>query len=314
MSTLEQVADTHLKGQQELARRSATRAVQIWRRLDPNNIAGSWRSLLPVLLNVVATSQETAAASASGYVDDALAAQRLRAPAEGRLLAGGLAGVASDGRALESLLYQPAVRTLVAIGQGATVTRALAGGSLALDTIVRTQVADAGRVAEAVSIASRPRVHGYVRMLSLPSCSRCIILAGRRYEWNAGFRRHPRCDCRHIPAGENLPGDTRTDPKKLFESMSSAEQDRIFTKAGAEAVRMGADLNQVVNARRGMETATVFGRQVLHTREGVTRKGRGGRRLNAKRRVRLMPEQIFLEAAGDREEAVRLLRLHGYIS
>jgi hypothetical protein len=29
--------------------------------------------------------------------------------------------------------------------------------------------------------------------------------------------------------------------------------------------------------------------------------------------VRLMPEQIYLEAAGDRAEAIRLLRLHSYL-
>jgi hypothetical protein len=29
--------------------------------------------------------------------------------------------------------------------------------------------------------------------------------------------------------------------------------------------------------------------------------------------VRLMPEQIYVEAGGNRHEAIRLLRVHGYI-
>jgi hypothetical protein len=33
----------------------------------------------------------------------------------------------------------------------------------------------------------------------------------------------------------------------------------------------------------------------------------------AGRRPRLMPEQIYREAHGDRGEAIRLLRLHGYL-
>jgi hypothetical protein len=53
---------------------------------------------------------------------------------------------------------------------------------------------------------------------------------------------------------------------------------------------------KVVNARRGMQTAD--GR--LYTTEA------------AGRRPRLMPEQIFRDAR-DREDAIRLLSLHGYI-
>jgi hypothetical protein len=135
------------------------------------------------------------------------------------------------------------------------------------------------------------------------TCDRCLILAGRVYRWNAGFQRHPRCDCRHIPATEDVAGDLTTDPKAAFEAMPAAEQERVFGKAGAEAIRDGADMARVVNARRGMYTAG--GR--LFTREATTRRGTG-------RRVRLMPEQIYREAEGNRGEAIRLLRLHGYIT
>lgn len=71
----------------------------------------------------------------------------------------------------------------------------------------------------------------------------------------------------------------------------------MFGKAGAEAIREGADMARVVNARRGMYTAG--GRLFTHESAG--------------RRPRLMPEQILREADGDRGEAIRLLRLHGYL-
>jgi hypothetical protein len=101
-------------------------------------------------------------------------------------------------------------------------------------------------------------------------------------------------------------------PKKAFEEMPRYEQDRAFGKAGAEAIRAGADIGQVVNARRGMSSAAVFGRQVVVTSEGTTNRRRFGQKLST-RRPRLMPEQILAEAKGDRAEAVRLLSLHGYI-
>lgn len=303
MATLEQVTDAHARRQKAIASRTAARLEQLWRQVDRTNIGSSWRSLLSGALTALSTAQATAAASAGIYTDDALEAMSVSPPAEGRLVSTALAGIASDGRPLTSLLYQPAIKTLTYIGGGAPVDRALAGGLMDLNVIVRTQIADAGRAAESVAIAVRPRVTGYVRMLSQPSCARCIILAGRVYKWNAGFRRHPRCDCRHIPLAEDAPWDVRTDPKAMFDSMSNAEQERAFGKAGAEAVRQGADLSQVVNARRGMQTATVFGREVKTTTEGTSRS----------RRIRLMPEQILAEANGNRDEAIRLLKLHGYI-
>lgn len=105
-------------------------------------------------------------------------------------------------------------------------------------------------------------------------------------------------DCIHIPCREDSADDLRTDPKAYFNSLSAAEQDRLFTKAGAEAIRSGADMARVVNARRGMQVA---GDGRAYTTEA------------AGRRPRLMPEQIYREAGTDRAEALRLLRLHGYI-
>jgi hypothetical protein len=81
--------------------------------------------------------------------------------------------------------------------------------------------------------------------------------------------------------------------------MSAAEQDKVFTKAGAQAIRDGADPAKVVNARRGMQTAA-DGR--LYTTEAAGRTA-----------SRLMPEQIYREANGSRDEAIRLLRRFGYI-
>lgn len=294
---VEPIAAQHAERQVTLARRTATELGRLWRLIDVQRIAGSWGALLPQALVVLGTSQATAAAAAGTYVDDALEAQGAAPAVVGRVAVEAFAGIASDGRPLATLLLQPSLTALRQIEQGASPTQALAMGRFTLDMITRTQVADAGRVAVGTAIAARPEVGGYVRMIVGKTCSRCLILAGRRYEWNQGFRRHPRCDCRHVPVAEDVPGDVRTDPGAYFASLDRAEQDDLLGKDGAEAVRNGGDLAAVVNARRGMYTAD--GRQ--YTREAATRQRR-----------RLMPEQILREAKG-RDDAIRLLRLHGYI-
>lgn len=296
MSALK-VALAHYRRQVALARRAAEEVARLWVRIDRQSIAPSWAASVPAAVQVLSTAQALAAASATLYLDDVLEAQGIDPTPEGRVQPGAFAGVASDGRELAGLLYQPAVTALSGIQRGETVPRALAGGRLALDMLVRTQVADAGRAADQVALVARREVGGYVRLLSPPSCSRCVVLAGRWYRWNAGFLRHPRCDCRHIPTAEDAAGDLRTDPKAYFEGLSPEEQDKAFTKAGAEAIRDGADLARVVNARRGLQVV-------------------GGRKFTteaAGRRPRLMPEQIYRDAR-DRDDAIRLLRLHRYIT
>lgn len=298
---VEQIAEGHAERQVTLARRTAVEIGRLWRQVDAGNIAASWGGLLPQVLAILSTSQAAAAASAGLYVDDALEASGVATVVAPRVNPGAFAGIASDGRPLASLMLEPAITTLTQIKQGMQLRQALGTGRFVLDMITRTQVADSGRVAVGTAITARPQVTGYVRMIVGKTCSRCLILAGRVYRWNQGFQRHPRCDCRHIPVSEDVPLDVRTDPKAYFDSLDEHGQDELLGQAGAQAVREGADLARVVNARRGMYTAD--GRQF--TREATTARGIG-------RRVRLMPEQIFRDAA-DREDAIRLLRMHGYL-
>lgn len=312
--------------QQRVARLAADAAGRAWAGIDPDNIAESWALRLPEPVAALTAAQQIAAGGADAYVEASLVAQGVEASADGMVIASSLAGVASDGRSLLTLLYQPAIRTLEAIGAGAKPADALLTGRVSLDMIVRTQVADAGRVATGVGVTARNGA-GYVRQLNPPSCSRCAILAGRFYRWNQGFQRHPRCDCIHVPTTRaEWRASRRGTPEEYFASLSRAEQDRIFTQAGAQAIRDGADMGRVVNARRGMQTASYGIHRFRSTTEGTTVRGafgrarrdgklvrRDGQRVRSTTAVRLMPEQIYLEARGDRDEAIRLLRLHGYL-
>jgi hypothetical protein len=333
---VQDIAAAHLKRQQALGRRAARAVARLWAAVDPKAIAITWTRNLPAALTVMESAQTTAAAAAGPYLDKLAKEYGLPDASAGDINTVGFAGMASDGRELDTLLYQSAISALRTIQRGGSESQALAAGRFTADMIVRTQVADAGRAADGVALVARPQLTGWVRMLSLPSCSRCIVLAGRVYTWNQGFLRHPRCDCRHIPVIEDVVGEVVTNPKAYFDSLAAVEQDRIFTKSGAQAIRDGADISQVVNSRRGavgltpagprmtgeevralrggrtrgrLQASDVLGQQLFTTLESAPGRGRRG----APRRARLMPESIYQISGDDRDEAIRLLRVHGYL-
>lgn len=262
----------------------------MWRKVETGNIRSSWAAQIPRLATVVAGAQLLAGQTADQYIATVLEQQDVDNARQGQIEPAGLVGVASDGRPLDTLLYQPAVTTVTAISEGAVMEAALAQGLAALLTIVATQVEDAFRVAGTIAGTTRG-VQMYARALSPPSCDRCAILAGTLSSWQTAFRRHPRCDCISVPTNRARGEDLVTDPNAYFKSLSRAEQDKVFTIAGAEAIRDGADITKVVNVRR--RTAGI----------GTTLTNRPGR---------LMPEAIY-GIARDREHALQLLAENGYI-
>lgn len=359
-SDVRELALLNYARQQALAKQAATRVQDLWRQIDQGDISGSWSELAPRLTAAVTDAQTKAAALADPYVDAVVAAEGADPAAAGRIVPGALAGIASDGRPLLSLLYQPVIDWKVRLAAGQSMQDAFRGSFASLLRITGTQVADAGRGATGAAMAGRRTIQGYVRVVQPPACARCVILAGKEYGWNAGFPRHPRCDCIHLPTtliarGQHRRGSlgsdgftptTRpgqggrgfVDPAAYFNGLSAAEQRRVFGEAGARAIRQGADMAQVVNARRGMQTMTAYGRRVQATREGTTRRGdfyrRERRRTEERtgtrfardriearqglprfelRTPRLMPEAIF-RLADSRDGAIAMLRRFGYLT
>ncbi|SIN72794.1 hypothetical protein SAMN05443544_0573 [Agromyces cerinus subsp. cerinus] len=247
----------------------------------------------PRVLAVVQQGRDAAVRRAVPYTPDVLAETGQVARPVGELNPERFTAAAPDGRSMGSLLDESVIATKVAIRDGATVDEALRSGGSHLIRDVLTVLADTRRQVFGADITQRPAIGGYARMLNAPSCSRCVLLAGRWYRWNQGFQRHPRCDCMHIPSAENRAGDFRTDPKAYFDSLSAGEQDRVFTKNGAQAIRDGADMSRVENARlRGLSTET------SHRKFGTP--------------YRLTVDDIY-RAAGTRDDAIRLLLMEGYI-
>lgn len=283
----------HYAAQKRQAEAAVILSRRQWRKLDPADIAGSWARIVQRLTLIVGSAQLGAARAGAAYVPEALQED---IPADGSVNPNRWSGVASDGRALDVLLYSAVVRTFDHLGSGDMPAESLAAGADWLETLVRTQVADADRGAAGVAIASRERV-GYVRMVTPPCCQRCAVLAGKFSRWNVAFQRHPKCDCRNVPTTGGIPHGLTAN--------IGADQIRDLTIAQRKAVTDGADLNQVINAHRAGRRSS----DGMTTSEGTTRRGLAGQRGTAQR---LTPEAIYRVSA-TREEAVARLRSNGYL-
>lgn len=155
------------------------------------------------------------------------------------------------------------------------------------EQLVASLVQDAGRAAESVSVAARPDV-GYVRNLTPPSCSRCVVLAGRVYRYSTGFQRHPNDDCTMTPVRDG--DDSRVeDPLDLMRRGLVTG----LSKADQRAITDGADFGQVVNVRLRSAGMREAGRVLA-------------------RRGRLTPEGVYA-TTNTREEAVQALTDAGYL-
>lgn len=288
-----QAAASNYETQQRIGAVAAVTASRLWARMGDDFDTG-WASIERPLVSVVTEAQTVAAATSTRYLERVIyETGDVDLPA-GEIRPEAFAGTAGDGRALSGLMFGAVTSAKNAIAAGATVAEALAVGGRQLRMTTLTAVADAQREATSAGIAVRPAIGGWVRMLNLPSCSRCIILAGKWFRWNEGFQRHPRCDCRHIPSSESIAGDMTTDPYAAFESMSREEQDAKFGRSEARAIRDGGDIFRVVNVQsRGLGTASAARRYGTPSR--------------------LTVDDIYRQA-GTRTNAIRMLTQEGYIT
>ncbi|HCF98993.1 MAG TPA: hypothetical protein DEV93_00450 [Chloroflexi bacterium] len=338
MATVAEVATDFQSRQISLADRTATAVVGLWRGVNPASMSASWGMVAARAGVLVQRAQFVMAANVDPYMENVAEAFGAASLTEAAVRpAGFAAGFTDDGRSMNGLLLTGPVNAKRSIAGGASLAGAMDAGAAALRTAVESQIAGAGSSASMVSMFMRDApppasaepfkgpgghmyVHGsdglvkpyfrpksYVRMVQAGACSRCIILAGKKYGKATPFLRHPRCHCTHIPVDENIDDYPATDPKAYYESLSPDARVKAFGAAGVEAIDAGADMNQVVNACQGMYV-TKTGEQA--TWMGTTKRGLYG--ATNPGQTRLMPEEIF-KVASSREEAVNLLRQYAYI-
>lgn len=310
----------------------------MWRQVDYGNVAASVAAVSAPLLQLLVDAQEAAATQSGGFmaaVDDHYGVQ-----SDARINPEAFAGMTQDGIGLDSAVLYSSQVMFDRIARGAGPADVLTAGKTFVQQVGRTAVMDAGREADRVQMFARPQYKRWVRQIGPGACSRCIQLAGIE-SWQVAFARHPNCHCIAVPAGETFKGAIETSPKAYFDQLSKAEQDKRFTKAGAEVIRQGADLQRVVNARRGAagikygpRVIPEPGKRVMRPRnigsqqypiwvyETVELTGKRARRTysygSLDRRLpqgtRLMPETILKIARGDRARLTQLLSHYGYLT
>ncbi|MDT9407912.1 hypothetical protein [Corynebacterium rouxii] len=304
-----------------------------WNRNRPMDPSAWFEIYAEEFTKRVTEAQLEAASIAIGSVDTALALQGYDGTPLGHASPEAFTGITGSGQPIMGLAYAQGLRITEAIDNGATeVERAklwkYSGQVLQMAT--QTAISDASRIAKLTNLIARPRTT-WVRIVRPPCCARCAILAGKRGGAGLGFQRHPGCDCDAIPVSEETSDMHKLwifDVDKYFAQLSEKDQNKIFTIAGAQAIRDGADPSQVINARRGMKVAADrFGTRTVMTSEGTTKRGwasmylrqqydskmsKRGRYMRTSRQ-RLMPEEIYKIAGGDRDIAVSLLHKNGFL-
>ncbi|MEV6448460.1 hypothetical protein [Amycolatopsis sp. NPDC051716] len=309
--------------QQRIVRDATDTAQSAWSALDPADLTGSWAEARPVIVDAVEQAQADAVVLAPRYIAGTLAAAHAVSRPLGELATAAFVGRATNGLPLSSLMDFAFSYYRRALALHAPPSEAKAMGLARLLRYTSTEVADSGRLSVHVGSVLEPEVAGYERVVHLPACGRCIQLAGRLYRYSTGFLRHPRCDCSMKPVTRDQwhtqrPANT---PAALFAAMTRAQQDQAFGPGGAEAIRAGADLSRVVNARRKGSVYVAGGRE--YTRDSTTARGVGrqlgqvnrkrGQRYRRSSTARPTPAQL-VNAARDENELVNQLRRFGYIT
>jgi hypothetical protein len=316
-----------------------SRALLAWRGMDFNNLDASWASVGPQVTQHASSAQLELAKGADRFNHRVAANTDDFTPVKAAIVPEAFTGVDGNGRNVSGILYGAVTTTKEAIGAGLGRVQSLESGATYLAAVFKTVVADLSRSADLVSAAGKGFTH-YVRVCNGAACSRCAALSGISSGEEA-FLRHVSCQCTAVAVytseGSKLPSGLHADPQSFFDALSEGEQDTVFGKAGAEAIRSGAEVTKVVTARRGangigvshrlpnrpgehavMSKVTVGFRpdgkpvQVYATTEGATRKGVFGKG-NPVGRVRLMPESIMEIAGPDLGVRQAFLRDAGYL-
>ncbi|MFI5504472.1 hypothetical protein ACFLIN_03795 [Corynebacterium kutscheri] len=270
------------------------------------------------VIRLIALAQYDNAALVDKTWNLTLLAQGYMTEPIGAIDPGAFTGVMPDGDPLDLVPQAVANRVRERLATGAQPLQAWQAGGKLLATITQTALSDSSRMAKMVAGLARPRTL-YVRMLRPPSCSRCAVLAGKRGFWEQPFQRHPGCDCSQIPVvqgSEDRFVGAAFDGQAFFDSLPASEQDKLFTRAGAEAIRSGADLAQVVNQRSGMSGVAAKTQRITNRHRGyryVVDRPNGSVYRMPMVVDRLSVPEIIKRAGVDADKRLELLFRNGYL-
>jgi hypothetical protein len=300
-----------------LDRDLADRSRAAFMRMRPSNLQSSFvNGYLPEIQPRLVAAQVAAARIAGNTIVAQAGGELMINPA-------GFAGhMTSTGATIPGALTGPILGVYHDVDHGVDVDLALHRGANSLDQILTTEVHDTARAAEQVQLTADRTITYYVRQIEGGACGKCIILSGRRYKYSRFFERHDNCRCHLRPDVEvvdmTVPFGTSKirSPREIFDSMTPEERVKAFGVNGAKAITDGADMYKVVNAttvKKGQSTRHPD--RTMTAPDGKVIPGIGIRKgADGVMRFRPTPEGIYRLAGDNREEAIRLFQLHGYIT
>ena len=285
-----------LRKQQTIQLNAKARLAAYWHKVGLD-LDTSWRRVRPAATRTLSQAMHETALHAALFVDELMIATDQTAEPEMLVNPYAFLGSLPNTMPLDTA-FEPAIyRTKQAIKNGYAFPLAKQAGLAYIMQTIGTALADLRRDIISVDTVQRPALTGYVRVVAPPACSRCIILAGKWFRWNEGFQRHPNCDCIHLPVTSEQWAVSEgwfADPYAYFNSVSERDQDRLFGRWGAQAIRDGADIYQVENQRR---------RGLTVSRKAVSKQTS----------TRLTPTDIY-SLNLSREKTIQLLERNGYIT
>lgn len=285
-----------------------------WKRVDKNDIRGSWARIKQPLVDVLSDMQKQAVDAGLDANVDVMAETGQYSAPEALVGSRAFSRFSAGGVPLDEWIDRPVIRTLELIKEGVNVDEALGRVGGSFSSSVATNLADVIRQAQQADIATR-RHMGFIRCCNADACKWCIILSGKIYRYNTGFERHMNCHCYHLPVNLDDVGsvlDIAPTPIEIFNRLSEEEQNKRFGILGAKSIRAGADIGQIVNGKLDKTSITRSSRSYF----SLQLKDKGFTLPSAKDRSRKPFRRLTVDecwAAGSREEAIQRLKDNGYI-
>jgi hypothetical protein len=309
--------------------------VRAWRNNQSDDFNQAYVNAYPDMLSALDSAQQDVADYMSETTPEVmrnLGSPNLGTP-EFTFNTSKLVGLAGNGQNTFDNLWSSVLIGKRAISQGYQTRMALAVVERDFAVRSRTILADTARFSAMMTAKSHSFNAQYVRMLTPPSCGRCVVLAGSP-SGRKPFERHPHCDCIAAWSDDEKALATHyANAEDYLNSLSDEELAKTLgSQANARAWKDGADVNQLVNAYRhkgDVRSAQMYGMKVKYTMEGTTKRGWAYSRMKQAGYVRehvrygskywradhprLMPETIYQLAGNDHDQAMRLLGNYGWL-
>jgi hypothetical protein len=233
--------------------------LELWEQINPfGSIESQWSHARVRAAEALADAQRDVALLALAYL--AAHADALGVPDGPGVpvldVEAAVVGRSQTGRDLLDVLDHAQMAARSMIWGGMAPDAAWVRSRSILERTVSTEVGDTAREVLSTGMVLDDRITGYERLVTLPACDRCLVLAGRFYRYTDAFQRHPRCEgCVHVPTyhvpGLGIVGGVAAShtPDALAAAMSPAERRQVFGTAGAEAIESGASVSPIVQGR-----------------------------------------------------------------